>query len=62
VDISGLEAGQQEEVELVVFRAPLDGGLLDEVGELGLRDVRGVPAQEVLHLKTRNPTLSDPGS
>ena len=53
VSISSLEAGEQEEVELVVFRASLDGGLLDEVAELGLADVRRVASQIVLHFKCK---------
>ena len=53
MSISSLEAGEQEEVELVVFRGSLDGGLLDEVAELGLADVRRVASQVVLHFKCK---------
>ena len=46
--ISSLEAGQQEEVELVIFGGSLLSGLLDESGELVLAHIRGVATQEVL--------------
>jgi hypothetical protein len=48
VNVSSLEARQQEEVELVVLGAALLGGLLDEGGEVRLRHTRRMAAQKVL--------------
>ena len=49
--IASLEAGQKEEVELVVFWGSLLSGLLDEGNKLVLAHIGGAATKEVLFLK-----------
>ena len=53
VDVSFLEALEQEEVELAVFRGSLLDRLLDERDELLLADVLRAAAQVVLETQVR---------
>jgi hypothetical protein len=48
VDISFLEAHEQEEVELAIFRGSFVDGFLDEGNELLLAHILGVATQVIL--------------